>query len=174
MYGNSCCKTIILTRNNQLLVASDVFLLLALFMAKCSVIWLCRRLFAIGQHQQHRLCEGMGALSALWCLAGLLTVNVGCTGTEMIRAGDEKCSGLVCGDEAAVAREQSMLTNDSRLHDGLSLARWTASLKCSSWFSPSWSSFPCAWHGPKSFKPCFASPYASREHSQGPPFCRTH
>lgn len=80
---------------DQLLRASDVFFLLALFVAKASVIWLCRRLFAVGQHEKHLLCEIMIGVSAVWCVGALLAANVGCTATEVTGAHGQTCSGLV-------------------------------------------------------------------------------
>lgn len=80
---------------DQLLRASDVFLLLALFVAKTSVIWLCRRLFAVGQHERHLLCEIMIGVSAVWCVGALIGANAGCTATEATRAHGQTCSGLV-------------------------------------------------------------------------------
>ncbi|EXJ59770.1 hypothetical protein A1O7_03917 [Cladophialophora yegresii CBS 114405] len=75
--------------------ASDVFFLLALFVGKCSAIWLCRRLFALGQHRNLRFCELTMALCAIWCVGSIIAVTAGCSSTEVIRAGQEHCSGLV-------------------------------------------------------------------------------
>ncbi|RMD41550.1 hypothetical protein DV735_g3591, partial [Chaetothyriales sp. CBS 134920] len=74
--------------------AADVFFLLSLFASKSSIIWLCRRLFAIGHNKNHRLWEGMIAVCGVWSVASILAVNIGCSGLEIIHAG-ERCSGLV-------------------------------------------------------------------------------
>ncbi|KIW34857.1 uncharacterized protein PV07_01605 [Cladophialophora immunda] len=75
--------------------AGDVLFLLALFGGKCSAIWLCRRLFAVGQHQKHRYCEITIAICGLWCVGSIIAATAGCTSSEVIRSGSEKCSGLV-------------------------------------------------------------------------------
>ncbi|OAP56218.1 hypothetical protein AYL99_09397 [Fonsecaea erecta] len=75
--------------------AGDVLFLLALFGGKSSAIWLCRRLFAVGQHEKHLYCEITIAICGVWCLGSILAATVGCTATEVIRSGPEKCSGLV-------------------------------------------------------------------------------
>ncbi|ETI29384.1 hypothetical protein G647_01837 [Cladophialophora carrionii CBS 160.54] len=75
--------------------AGDVFFLLALFVGKCSAIWLCRRLFALGQHRNLLFCEVTMALCALWCVGSIIAVTTGCTSTEVIRAVQGRCSGLV-------------------------------------------------------------------------------
>ncbi|EXJ53418.1 uncharacterized protein A1O5_13352 [Cladophialophora psammophila CBS 110553] len=75
--------------------AGDVLFLLALFVGKCSAVWLCRRLFAVGQHQKHLYCEITIALCGIWWIGSTITVTAGCTSSEVIRSSTEKCSGLV-------------------------------------------------------------------------------
>ncbi|KIX00816.1 uncharacterized protein Z518_09881 [Rhinocladiella mackenziei CBS 650.93] len=75
--------------------ASDVLFLLAIFVAKCSVVWLTRRLFAASQHQKRGLCEITIGLCAAWCLGSILAVTIGCNAESAIHSDTEgRCSGL--------------------------------------------------------------------------------
>jgi len=87
--------TFALTERKQCIRASDVLFLLSIFVTKCSVIWFCRRLFAVGQHNKHKLCEIAIGVSAVWCLGSILGVTVGCSSNEAIHANNQRCSNLV-------------------------------------------------------------------------------
>ncbi|KIW61215.1 hypothetical protein, variant [Exophiala xenobiotica] len=76
--------------------ASDVLFLLAIFVAKCSVIMLTRRLFAAQQHQKRGMCEITMGLCAAWCLGSILAVTIGCNSSGAIHSeSGGRCSGLV-------------------------------------------------------------------------------
>ncbi|KAK5943160.1 hypothetical protein PMZ80_004166 [Knufia obscura] len=79
----------------ELLRASEVFLLISLFVTKCAVLWLGRRLFSINQKTSRMVCEGAMVLSGLWCLASILAVTISCDSQAAIGLGDGTCFGLV-------------------------------------------------------------------------------
>jgi hypothetical protein len=94
--------TFVLT-GNQCIRAGDILFLLAIFVAKCSVIMLTRRLFAAQQHQKRFMCEITMGLCAAWCLGSVLTVTIGCDSSGSIHAeSGGSCSGLVHRPSAAL------------------------------------------------------------------------
>lgn len=107
------------TDHDQSLRAGDVFFLLALFVGKCTSIWLCRRLFAVGQHRNHLYCEVAIGACGLWCLGSIIAVVAGCSATDVIRAGTGKCSGLVSLNSRMVM-QRTPLTQHRSLAGSLS------------------------------------------------------
>lgn len=92
---------------NQCIRASDVLFLLAIFVAKCSVIMLTRRLFAAQQHQKRGMCEITMGMCAAWCLGSILAVTIGCNSSGAIHSeSGGRCSGLVCRASPALCSLQ--------------------------------------------------------------------
>jgi hypothetical protein len=80
---------------DQSIRASDILFLLALCVSKFSVVWFCRRLFAVGQQKMNTVCIAIMALCGLWCLGSILGVTVGCSASGYVHANEQTCSNLV-------------------------------------------------------------------------------
>jgi hypothetical protein len=99
--------TMFVLTGNQCIRAGDILFLLAIFVAKCSVIMLTRRLFAAQQHRKRFMCEITMGLCAAWWLGSVLAVTIGCNSSGAIHAESAgSCSGLVCCPSPALCSMQ--------------------------------------------------------------------
>ncbi|EXJ77509.1 hypothetical protein A1O3_09736 [Capronia epimyces CBS 606.96] len=62
----------------RLYIASIVLFFVALFLTKCCVILLCRKLFSVNMRRSRLMCDSVVVICGLWCLGAILGVTVGC------------------------------------------------------------------------------------------------
>lgn len=90
---------------------------MTLFLTKCSVIFLCRRLFSVNMSRHIFLCDVATGVSALWCIASIITLLVQCDATQRIGVEGSQCPNTVC--QTITEKEDPPLTQQQ-------LLRWKA------------------------------------------------
>lgn len=80
---------------NEAMLAHDALLIVSRFLTKCSVIFLCRRLFSINMKRRIFLCDVATGVSTLWCVAALLTLLVQCDLFQRIGYDGPHCHNTV-------------------------------------------------------------------------------
>src|SRR5271170_4930224 len=102
----------------QSLLAGEIFLLLALLLAKCSVIYLCRRLFTPSMRGCLVLCDITVGICGLWCVGSILAVAIDCPALDLIGFQHSFCPNLVSG---CSAYSLGYMSDESRFFDGKQL-----------------------------------------------------